>query len=79
MIGRGTETVTGTAERPCPLCGYRFEKGAERCGGCPMHDACGAISCPRCGYEFVERSAAVDALRRLGRGIRALIKNDDGR
>jgi len=62
-----------TGARSCPLCGYRFEKGAERCAGCPLHDACGTTACPHCGYEFVERSATMDALTRLTRGIRTLL------
>ena len=57
----------------CPLCGCDFEEGAAHCGGCPLNQACGTVCCPRCGYEFVDRSATVDWLRRMARRASALL------
>jgi hypothetical protein len=38
-----------------------------------MHAGCGTVCCPRCGYSFVEGSAAVTGLNRLGRALRRLL------
>jgi hypothetical protein len=59
-------------EHVCPLCSSRFVKGAVRCGACPMSRVCDLACCPNCGYEFVERSATVDALRRMGAGLKRI-------
>jgi hypothetical protein len=71
-----TAGALGAAEAPehtCPLCSTRFTKGAVRCGACPMSRVCDLACCPNCGYEFVERSATVEALKRLGRGLRRIL------
>ena len=62
----------------CPLCGYRFLRGAEHCGGCPMVKGCGTTRCPRCSYEFLDRSVTVDAFRKLGRGVASLLSRIRG-
>jgi hypothetical protein len=59
--------------RQCPLCGHRFVRGEEHCGSCPMVKGCGTILCPRCHYEFLDRSATIEALKRAGRRIAGLL------
>jgi hypothetical protein len=54
----------GTRPFTCPLCGYRFEDGADACNGCPLSGGCGTESCPHCGYRFVTGSRILEALRR---------------
>jgi len=63
----------------CPLCGTRFAKGAVRCGSCPMSRVCDLACCPNCGYEFVERSAVVDFIKRVTRRLAALFDSGRGR
>ncbi|MBI3449331.1 MAG: hypothetical protein HY049_10505 [Acidobacteria bacterium] len=57
-------------EHVCPLCSARFMSGAVRCGACPMSRVCDLECCPNCGYEFVERSATVEMIQRVGRALR---------
>jgi hypothetical protein len=38
-----------------------------------MSRVCDLACCPNCGYEFVERSATVDALRRMGAGLKRIL------
>lgn len=53
----------------CPLCGLQFDEGVAKCGSCPLHEGCQTTCCPRCGYTFADRSATVEALRRVGRSL----------
>lgn len=64
----------------CPLCGHGFDRGVEKCGGCPMHGGCGTLCCPGCGYSYAERSATLDGIGRVARALRRLFApGRDGR
>ena len=69
LHGRANGVSTAHA---CPLCGYGFDEGLDKCGACPMHGGCSTLCCPRCGYTFADHSATLAGLKKLGRSLRRI-------
>lgn len=66
--------ATARPAHDCPLCGYGFDEGLDKCGACPLHGGCSTLCCPRCGYTFAEESATLNGLRKLGRTLGRILR-----
>jgi hypothetical protein len=64
---RPAQDAAAAAKR-CALCGARYERGVETCGGCPLHAGCAIECCPNCGYSSPKSSRLVDLWRRFRAG-----------
>lgn len=78
MTGPGRAASGPAASGPaepckCPLCGCVFHQGAGACPVCPTSRGCAENQCPNCGYVVAGRSAALEALRSLGRALGRLL------
>ena len=59
-----TRDSAAVEPKRCALCGARFERGVDSCGGCPLHAGCAIECCPNCGYSTPKSSRLVDLWRR---------------